>query len=51
MIFGMVLGRLAVLKISDWAVKYATFEGNFFNVFMGKKDFTARLMYNDLAYM
>ena len=30
--FGMVLGQLAVLKISDWAVKYASFEGN---VFMG----------------
>ena len=27
--FGLVFGRLAVLKISDWAVKYATFEGNF----------------------
>ena len=29
MIFGLVLGRLAVLKISDWAVKYATYEDNF----------------------
>ena len=28
-------GRLAVLKILDWAVKYATFEGNFFYDFMG----------------
>ena len=27
--FGLVLGRLALLKISDWAVKYATSEGNF----------------------
>ena len=24
-IFGLVLGRLAVLKISNWIVKYATF--------------------------
>ena len=23
---GLVFGQLAVLKISDWAVKYATFE-------------------------
>ena len=29
LIVGLVLGRLAVLKISDWAVKYATFEGNY----------------------
>ena len=28
--FGLVLDRLAVMKILDWAVKYATFEGNFF---------------------
>ena len=28
--FGLVAGRLAVLKISTWAVKYATFEGNVF---------------------
>ena len=27
--FGLVLGQLAALKISDWTVKYATFEGNF----------------------
>ena len=27
---GLVLGRLAVLKISDRVVKYATFEGTFF---------------------
>ena len=27
---GLVLGRLAVLKISDRVVKYATFEGIFF---------------------
>ena len=26
--FGMVLGQSAVLKISDWAVKYVSFEGN-----------------------
>ena len=26
---GLVPGRFAVLKILDWAVKYATFEGNF----------------------
>ena len=26
--FGMVLGRLVVLKFLDWAVKYATFECN-----------------------
>ena len=32
--FELVLGWLAVLKISDWAVKYATFDDNFF---MGKK--------------
>ena len=32
MIFGLVLGRLAALKILDRAIKYATFEGN---VFMG----------------
>ena len=25
-IFGLVLGRLAVLKISNWVVMYATFE-------------------------
>ena len=25
---GLVLGWLAVLKFMDWAVKYATFEGN-----------------------
>ena len=30
--FGLVLSRLAVLKILDWVVKYATFEGNFFMV-------------------
>ena len=27
--FGLVLGWLVVLKISDWAVKYATFDDNF----------------------
>ena len=27
--FGMVLGQLAVLKILDWAVKYATFRTMF----------------------
>ena len=27
--FGLVFGRLAALKISDWTIKYATFEGNF----------------------
>ena len=26
---GLVLGLLALLKISDWAVKYAAFEGIF----------------------
>ena len=27
--FGLILGQLAVLKISDWAVKYVLFEGHF----------------------
>ena len=27
--FGLVLGWFAVLKISDWALKYVTFECNF----------------------
>ena len=27
--FGLVLDQMAVLKISDWAVKYAAFAGNF----------------------
>ena len=27
---GLVLGLLALLKISDWAVKYAAFEGIFY---------------------
>ena len=29
-IFALVLGWLAMLKISDWALKYATFDGNLF---------------------
>ena len=33
--FGLVLGWLAVLKISGIMKKYASFEGNFF---MGKKE-------------
>ena len=27
--FGLILGRLAILKKTIWAVKYATFEGVF----------------------
>ena len=37
MIFGLILGRLAVLKIWDWALKYATFEGNFLMFSWAKK--------------
>ena len=29
--FGLVLGKLALLKILGWAVKYAAFEGIFFS--------------------
>ena len=32
----LILGWLAVLKISDWIVNYTTFEGNF-SIFHGEK--------------
>ena len=36
----LVLSRLAILKISDWAVKYATFEGKqFFGYVQGWQTF------------
>ena len=34
-IFVLVSGRLATLKILDWALKYATFDGNLFMNFDG----------------
>ena len=37
LIFGLVFGRLAALKISDWTIKYATFEGNFLMFSWAKK--------------
>ena len=52
LIFGLVFGRLAVLKISVIEQKYATFEGRFFYVFTGKRNrlyLTTRLIYNDFA--
>jgi hypothetical protein len=36
LIFWLGLGQLAVLKISESKLKYATFEGSFLNVFMGQ---------------
>ena len=52
LIFGLVFGRLAVLKISVIEQKYATFEGSFFYVFTDKRNrlyLTTRLICNDFA--
>ena len=53
LIFGLVFGRLAVLKISVIEQKYATFEGRFFfYVFTDKRNrlyLTTRLIYNDFS--
>ena len=38
LIFGLVFGRLAVLKISVIEQKYATFEGRFFFMFSRAKE-------------
>ena len=38
--FGLVLGWLVVLKISDWAVKYATFDDNF-SIYSWAKNYLA----------
>ena len=48
--FGLVLCRVAVLKISNWAVKYATTIMQFLNVFKVSCYLITRFMYNDFAY-
>ena len=37
LIFGLVLGQLAILKISEIKLKYATFESKFFEMFSWAK--------------
>ena len=39
--FGLVWGQVAVVKILDWAVKYATLEGKYF-MFSRTKKYTLK---------